>query len=223
MLRRTLTATCFAFVALLGSRAYADPIIYTQPSNFPNGTLYASQNDPGGFGAFATSYDNFTLNSDAEITDVHWTGGYFNPAQQAAIQSFTIQFWSDAAGQPGVSLFSDTIAGTAGETFLGSDALGSLIYSYSLNLTNAFLASGGTTYWLSIVPTMAALPQWGWYTSTAGDNSSFGDFSGSRLHNTNDFAFDLTGQRVPEPASLTLLGVGVAGFFARRRLVRSKA
>ena len=53
-----------------------------QPPNF-NGNFWASQNDtnPGGFGNFATAYDNFTIYSlkkPYRIDDVEWFGGYFN-------------------------------------------------------------------------------------------------------------------------------------------------
>src|SRR5205823_13025074 len=76
-------------IAAASASAQADPVIYTQPY-LNNGTLTSSQNDTsaGGFGAFATTYDNFTLAANMRVTDVHWTGGYFNGAP-AAPTSFT--------------------------------------------------------------------------------------------------------------------------------------
>jgi hypothetical protein len=218
VLRRGLIGLALGLVLVAGSRAQADPIVYTQPSLFPTGSLFASQNDPGGFGNFAAVYDNFTLSGDTDVTDVHWTGGYFNPATQGAIQSFDITFWSDVAGAPGASLLAQNIAGTANESFVGNDAGGFPIFNYSVILNTSFLANAGTTYWLSIVPTVPFPPQWGWYTGSGGDGIAYQDFFGGRSQVGTDFAFDLTGTAVPEPATLTLLGLGLAGFAGRKRI-----
>src|SRR5207249_4290911 len=154
----TLGAVC---VLLLGtSQAYAAPIIYIQPTNSPSGNVYASQNDTsGGNGHFATMYDNFALGVNSLVTDVEWTGGFFNGGH-GAISAFTIGFWSNNVNQPGAALLTQTISGNANETFLDSEFFGP-VYTYSLNLTSPFLASAGTQYWLSIVPDMGVPPQWG--------------------------------------------------------------
>jgi len=222
-LTKTLKALYLAGLMGLGilvlSPAWASPVIYSQPSDFPVGTVFASQNDPGGFGAIATAYDDFTLPGAAIVDDVHWQGGYFNPGTQGAITAFTITFWSDNAGQPGVALLAETIPGTANETFVGNQLFGP-IYNYSVNLTVPFLATGGTQYWLSIVPTMTLPPQWGWHTGTGGDGFAFQDFFATRSRLPNvDFAYALTGTAVPEPASLGLVGLGILALTAclRRR------
>ena len=195
MLRRSLMLLCVGIALVAGGRAQADPIVYTQPSQFPNGSLFASQNDPGGLGNFATVYDNFTLVGDTLVTDVHWQGGYFNPASPGTITAFDVTFWSDAAGQPGVSLLTQNIAGNAGESSLGLDSGGYPIFSYSVVLSASFLANAGTTYWLSIVPSATpANPQWGWYTGSGGDSVAWQDFFGTRTQLFSVIAFDLTGQ-----------------------------
>jgi hypothetical protein len=221
--QKTLKALYLAGLMGLGilvlSPAWASPVIYSQPSDFPGGTVFASQNDPGGFGAFATSYDDFTLTGPAIVDDVHWQGGYFNPGTQGTITSFTITFWSDNAGQPGAQLLSETIPGTANETFVGNQFFGP-VYNYSVNLSVPFLATGGTQYWLSIVPTMTLPPQWGWHTGTGGDGLAYQDFFGDRTALADvDFAYDLTGTAVPEPASLGLVGLAILALTAclRRR------
>jgi len=60
--------------------ALADIIVYYQPPTL-NGTLYASQNDVGGFGNFAARYDDSVIFPQVPfvLTDVHWCGGHFNP------------------------------------------------------------------------------------------------------------------------------------------------
>jgi len=229
---------------LLGAAtaARADAIVYNQPSNFPvTGApgLYASQNDngPGGIGNFATAYDNFTLAHTTAVSDVTWQGGYFLPPTQGtganAITAFTLTFWSNNAGTPGVALLSQTIPGNANETFVGSETAttngGNLVFNYSTDLTIPFVANGGTPYWLSIVPDLtfetSESGQWGWHTGTGGDGSSQQDFFGQRHTNPSDLAFALSSQTapVPEPASLAVWALlGAAGVAYRRYRGRGK-
>jgi hypothetical protein len=189
---------------------WADPVIYSHPSNYPDGITYASQNDTSaeGYGNDATVYDNFTLTSSFTVTDVHGQGEYFNPAEPGTIQSFTIQFWSDNAGQPGNSLLFQSLLGNANETSVGINVSGP-VYDYSVDLIVPFQATGGTPYWLSIYANMVYPPQSGWHSDTEGDGVSFQDFLGGRNEHPYGFAFALTGSQVPEPTARLLLGSGL--------------
>jgi hypothetical protein len=153
-----------------GARAADSVPIYVQPAQAPLGG-YASQNAPNSFGSLYKTFDNFTLTTDALITDVEWQGSYSN-AVHSPITKFEIIFWSDNAGLPGQALQTYNILGSAGEHFVASDANGFFAYSYTTHLPTPFAADAHTTYWLSIQPTVDFPPQWFWRQGNGGDGRS---------------------------------------------------
>jgi hypothetical protein len=201
--------------------ASASVPIFTQTSDQQN--LLASQNDTSNLGNFATTYDNFVLSASDEITHIDWTGGYFNPPAQGQITSFTINFYTDNGNQPGTLCCSTQITGNASETFLGNFG-GFPYYTYSADLGNLCCFTAGTEYWVSIVPTLDYPPQWGWASSSDGDQYAIQDFyMGGRGVLSNDLTFTLwgdpCGSQAPEPGSLLLMGsglMGVVGLLRRR-------
>ena len=214
-----LLAMLFAATLTVPGIATASQV-YVQPTDY--GFSYASQNDTsvGGYGNFATAYDDFTLGSTANITSVDWIGSYFNPPPPTGtITAWTVSFYSDAAGQPSASpLWSSHISGNGSETFLQNDSSGDPTYSYAENVN--FTANGGTKYWLSVVPDMAFPPQWGWETGTGGDGVSWQVYLGTGGQNPNDLAFTLNANAVPEPGTLLLMAtsvLGLAGSIRRKR------
>jgi hypothetical protein len=190
-----------ASVPVMGS------VLYTQATNFA--TPDASQNDTngGGLGNFATTYDNFTLGTDSDITSVQWVGSYFNPSTQGTITAFTVAFYSDNSGAPGTLIQSFNVAGSNGEFSLGNDAQSDPAFAYSMNVD--FDTTGGTQYWLSIVPDLGFPPQWGWESGTGGDGLAYQVYYGAGSGVANDMAFQLNGSSAPEPFSFGLMGAGL--------------
>src|SRR5262249_29999212 len=131
-----------------------------QSSAFPVSgriAIWDSINDtnPGGYGNFATAYDNFTPTTSAAINAITWTGGFAAPATAVPIDSFTITFYANSSNPPGAPLASFRIPfASANQVILGMQPGGgspSLAANYSANLPNPFTVSANTQYWLSIV------------------------------------------------------------------------
>jgi hypothetical protein len=130
-----------------------------------------------------------------------------------------VTFSADAPGSPGAALLSQTIPGNANETFVGNQFFGP-VFNYSVDLPVSFLAQAGTTYWLSIVPSIGFPPQWGWHSGTGGDGVAHQVFFGSGIPLAQDLAFDLTGvpgSAIPAPATLVLLASGLIGLIGARQ------
>jgi len=223
---RKLMACLVALVATTGGSVSAS-VLYSQPFNSGNPQGFSSQNDTnlGGFGNFATAYDNFRLTTSSLVNNVQWTGVYFNPAAAAPINGFTLQFLANNAGTPGAVLYTANISGNANETSLGNFG-GFPYFTYSANLSTPFTALAGQTYWVSVVPNIGFPPQWGWAAGTGGDGAAYQTFFGTGAPIGSDLAFQLNGSAVPEPISLVVFGgllVGGAGIALRRRMTKAAA
>jgi hypothetical protein len=179
----------------------------------------ASQYDPVS-GEIAKAYDNFTLSAASSVTGLGWVGSYFF-GSSGGINGFLVEIWGDSAGVPGSNLFTATVSGNANETSLGNDSNGDPTFIYNASLATPFAAAAGTSYWLSIQPTLAGTSQWGWENGTGGDGTAYQVFFGSPTVISNDLTFSLNSDgggsvSVPEPGTATLLLLGLAAFRARR-------
>jgi hypothetical protein len=226
---RLFAIAAISSMASLCSSAWA-AVVYTQPAQSPVVSARASQfvTPPGAF-TFQT-FDNFSLNADTSIGDVHWQGAYFNvliPPTSAPIApnatGFGVNFYADNAGLPGALLSTASFSPSgANESFVGNEFAPNLnvtlaIFDYDVVLSVPFLATAGTPYWLSVFaaspPPSATDAQWGWTGGTGGNGTSFQNGFAVNF----DRAFSLTTTAVPEPPMIGLLTVALLVLFGVRR------
>lgn len=179
-------------------------VIYEQlPGNSGNrtsSTLDFFGNSPGFRAA-----DDFVLSADASISDVHWWG-----VSLSGGIDFQFTFYSDDGGKPGAVLHTS-------DGSLSTEVTANHGPFYSSDLTSSFSASAGTRYWISIF-NEADDAAWAWRAAgDPGNLSRQGVNPGAPWElEFSDLAFQLTS--IPEPASLALFAIGLAGLgFSRRR------
>jgi len=213
MNRNILFVAAVAALALVAPAANASGILYFNNPDYNGG--FSSQNDTTGLGNFATVWSGFDNGGAASVDEVAWIGSYFNPPEARTIDSFTLSFYTDNAGAVGSFIGSRTIAGNAGETFLGLDNISDPTYLYDTLITPIDVNAKG---WLSVVANTSGTttPQWGWET---GEQVvvSYQEFLGSTTQLQTAEAFALYGNLTPEPTSMAVLGLGVVALIRRRK------
>jgi hypothetical protein len=193
----------FLVAALFCAGNAAASVIFDQPAG-PNGTQASSSSGT------SRTFDDFTFANGAKVTDVHWWGQSVSGGN-----AFTFTFYPELLnGDPDTNnpLFSTTGSLDTQTVDIG---IGTPVSYYSSDLDVPFDASPGTHYWLSIYYD-AAGADWGWQQANlVGNGSRFLPSPSGTLAPRRDRAFQLTG--IPEPGTLALLGLGLAGLAATRR------
>ena len=216
-MRRFLIVSLIAFSAasLLSSRAEAGPVLVSD--------LTSSQDDYWYINAGYAGFGEFTLSGAANISSANLLLGI-----EGTASNFEVSIVNDNSGSPG-----STVLGTS---LASSGAIGAGYSQFSFSFTSP-VSLGSGTYWLELFTSSGDSTAWGSsdtsnIVNTGSDGSVLSTLDYNQLQHqisTEGYIFSLSGSlgsAVPEPATVSLLGMGIAvmaGCEWRRRKQSRKA
>jgi hypothetical protein len=111
----------------------------------------------------AIAADDFQFEETTDVTDVHWIGGYWNPAEDGDFD-WNVSFYTDRGdgNAPGAKIFEQVFPNAdVHETFI-EEIDGDWYYSYSVDFIDPITFTGGEKYWVSFQGVGAFPPQSHW-------------------------------------------------------------
>lgn len=218
-LMRTVCTVLLAAVLFTAVPAIGD-VIYDNGYDNSFGTATASDFDLPHHLA-----ESFVLQPGATtVTDIHWWGVHLFGGTPPATDNFTVRIFEDSGGMPVVGALHEYTNVSGNRVASGNTIFGRVEYAYSLDIAPVVL-SANTMYWLSIVndTTNDTNDDWYWSAIDNGQSARRTDDSLAWSAYPYEHAFYLTGPGtvIPEPASMTLLGLGLASAAVGMRKQRS--
>ncbi len=212
-----LQAALLSALLAVPSTAGASSILFSQPY------AGAAQGWVSDSGQPQFTADDFTLATPSVLTDFHWWGGYTNTPrpEDAPVDSFSLTFYSDLASLQsftgGMAVSLTNLSRTSTGDF---SPLGNAIFSYSADFVSGLVLGPGTYY--ALLVGHAGPRYFGWSTTApnTGDLTWIRTSDGNWGQAQTGQAFEVTGNPVPEPTTLLLLGSGLAAVAARRRFMK---
>lgn len=156
--------------------------------------------------------DRVTLSTTATVVRYR----YYTNFDPTSFGTMTLKLWSDdGANNPSAPINTQSVS-VAG---FGFDSLlsGTPINYVDLNLTTPWTLTGGVKYWVGASGDGFEAAQITLRTPDDGFTAQFSAGTFSHHATIGDQAFQLHGDVVPEPATMTLLGLGALALYRKRK------
>ena len=194
-------------------------VIWDNGMNYNN--MGSTQNDTN-MSLVSLIADDFIFTENQTVRDVHWIGGYWNPAEDGDFD-WEITFYNDngTGTEPGTVIASYYFPNAeTHETYIGPAIGGGICYDYSVDLPTPVEFAANTKYWISIQGIGDLWPQSGWAMHTdsillheAVFKSDYVDWNFPNWTNTStvfdypyDMCFQLTSGK-PKAPTFTPIGL----------------
>ncbi|MBS1717562.1 MAG: PEP-CTERM sorting domain-containing protein [Armatimonadetes bacterium] len=225
-------------LAIFASTALVQGMIFVNQTPAPGGgvgrwsKLWVDPNGQNNLDGDAICYEDFTLANDSSINHIEWWGD--GPPNQG----FQIEFWKQDPGtiayQP-YAVFREQgaqpeFATTTTSYSFSGDPSGTTHYSFDFTSpVNLAANNASNPRWFVAVIGLTDVPylEWNWAQGLGGSNRTFqfvrgGNEGGGDLYRAlpEGRAMLLSGTAVPEPATLSVLGLGALALIRRRRGIK---